>query len=124
MADNERNIPGTSTSSDTPCSSRIARKAYKVRDDIDTAQICEPSPTNMPSQVCHACANPLSRVQQAFSSLRRQGTEIKRRQAPKNPNRLHYRNLVLQNEWLRVNVFDAMGNYLFCQRNVSVLHFT
>ena len=26
-----------------------------------------------------------------------------------------YRNLVLQNEWLRANIFYTMGNYLLCQ---------
>ena len=32
-----------------------------------------------------------------------------------NEEQPYYRNLVHQNEWLRGNVFDAMGNYLFCQ---------
>ena len=26
-----------------------------------------------------------------------------------------YRDLVWQNEWLRENLFDAVGNYLYCQ---------
>ena len=29
-----------------------------------------------------------------------------------------FRNLVLKNEWLRGNIFDSMGNYLFCQECV------
>lgn len=26
----------------------------------------------------------------------------------------HYRDLVRQNEWLRQNIFDSLGNYLYC----------
>ena len=37
---------------------------------------------------------------------------------PKKTDRQHYRDLVAQNEWLRENIFDAMGNYLFCARCV------
>ena len=32
-----------------------------------------------------------------------------------NEEQPYYRNLVLQNKWLRGNMFNAMGNYLFCQ---------
>lgn len=57
----------------------------------------------------------------------RQGTELKKRKKrlpiPHHPERDHYRDLVLQNEWLQANVFDAMGNYLFCQECiVKALH--
>ena len=36
-----------------------------------------------------------------------------------NEEQPYYRNFVLQNEWLRGNVFDAMGNYLFCQECID-----
>ena len=32
--------------------------------------------------------------------------------APKHKDRVHYRNVVAQNEWIRGNIFDAMGNFL------------
>ena len=47
-----------------------------------------------------------------------QGTELKKRKKinphPKRPHFDHYRDLKKQNDWLHSNVFDAMGNYLFC----------
>lgn len=121
MAEVSSSVLDTSTVSDTPCSSRNIRKrrhessastyvagksrpAYKVCGNINAAQKHLESPTNMPQQVCHTCINPLSRVQQTFFGLKRQRTEIKRRQPPKNVDKPHYRNLVLQNEWLRANV--------------------
>ena len=74
----------------------------------------------------HTCLNrfattsvALSRVQQSFFGLKMQGSEIKRRRVPTNEDKQHYRNLVAQNEWLRANVFDAMGNYLFCQQCIT-----
>ena len=33
---------------------------------------------------------------------------------PKHPDRVCYRDLKRQNEWLKGIVFDAMGNYLYC----------
>ena len=33
---------------------------------------------------------------------------------PKRPDVVPYRDKNAQNAWLRSNVFDAMGNYLFC----------
>lgn len=44
---------------------------------------------------------------------------IRRRRTPKNVDKSHYRNLVLQNEWLHATVFDAMGNNLFCQECIT-----
>ena len=120
MADSVGGTPESSTNSTTPSSSRTlrkrsresyvdtymdgrSRKAYKLRKDIDTAQKCMGSPSNMPEQVCHNCSVALSRVQQSFFGLKRQCSEIKRRRIPKNEDKQHYRNLVAQNEWLRAN---------------------
>ena len=33
---------------------------------------------------------------------------------PKRGDATHYRDLVRQNEWLRSNMFDSLGNYLYC----------
>ena len=60
---------------------------------------------------------------EAFHQLKHRGSELKKRKQklpnPKHPDRPHYRNLILQNEWLRANVFDSVGNYLFCQECVK-----
>lgn len=69
--------------------------------------------------VCITCSEALSRVQQLFFLSKRQGSEIKRRQVPKNQDKQHYRNLVVQNEWLHANVLDAMGNYLYSQQCIT-----
>ena len=34
--------------------------------------------------------------------------------SPIRPDGKHYRDIKCQNEWLRQNIFDVMGNYLFC----------
>ena len=54
--------------------------------------------------------------------MKRQGSELKRRKLinphPKKQDKEHYRDLVKQNDWIRNNIFDATGNYLFCCRCV------
>ena len=68
--------------------------------------------------VCPQCAPILSRYSETFKNLVHQGTELKRRKAinphPKKPDTTHYRDVVQQNDWLRNNVFDSLGNYLYC----------
>ena len=136
MADSVGSTPESSTGSTTPSSSRTlrkrsresyvdtymdgrSRKAYKLRKDIDTAQKCMGPPPHMPEQVCHTCTVALFRVQLSLFGLKRQGSEIKRRRVPTNEDKQHYRNLVARYEWLCANVFDATGNYLFCQQCIT-----
>ena len=38
---------------------------------------------------------------------------------PCKPDVQHYRDLVKQNEWLRNNIFDPLGNFLFCSPCVN-----
>lgn len=49
-----------------------------------------------------------------------QGSDLVRKKGinppPKKADTTHYRDLVSQNEWLRQHLFDAVGNYLYCQR--------
>ena len=51
-------------------------------------------------------------------SMVHQGSALKRRKSanphPKRGDATHYRDLVRQNEWLRSNMFDSLGNYLYC----------
>lgn len=79
---------------------------------------------NYQAGVCTSCAPVLSKYTDTFRGLKRQGSELKRRKKinlePKRVNFDHYRDLIKQNEWLRGNVFDAMGNYLFCCKCIHI----
>ena len=76
-----------------------------------------PSPS-----ACNSCAPVLEKYEETFKGLLRQGSELKRRKIinpnPRKPNFQHYRDVVKQNEWLRSNIFDPMGNFLFCAKCV------
>ena len=80
----------------------------------------EPSDWN--DNVCKSCAPISMKYSWTFKGMKRQGTELKRCKSinphPKQPAREQYRDLVKQNEWLRNNVYDSLGNYLFCSRCV------
>lgn len=96
------------------------RSVYKVRSkDLETSLQLSPSLEG----VCSTCTSGLAGIAVGFIQLRQQGTELKKRKAklphPKCPEREHYRDISAQNEWLRGNVFDAMGNYLFCHNCIK-----
>ena len=109
----------------------ISRKAYRVKQDIEDAQMRMGSPPTLSVKVCHSYSNPLSCIKEMFNGLKRQGSDLRKRRGEHTRRHIHdsrlrtnsYRNLVLQNEWLRANIFDTMGNYLFCQECVCVLHY-
>ena len=46
------------------------------------------------------------------------GSELKKRKRlnpnPKRAGAVQYRDIVCQNNWLKSNVFDSLGNYLYC----------
>ena len=97
-----------------------ARSVYKVRSkDLERSLSLSPSLEG----VCQSCASGLSGIAVGFCKLRQQGTELKKRKSrlphPKHPERDHYRDINAQNEWLRGNVFDAMGNYMFCHECIK-----
>ena len=68
--------------------------------------------------VCDQCSSVLKRYAPTFKAMLRQGSELKTKKAvnphPKRSDMAHYRDIVTQNDWLRKNVFDSVGNYLFC----------
>ena len=69
--------------------------------------------------VCAQCYPVLSRHADTFKGMVHQGTELKKKKLnpyPKRPESdlVHYRDITKQNEWLRENVFDSLGNYLYC----------
>ena len=95
-----------------------SQKAYWLHEDL--AKSVEGSPPVMEG-VCSMCQQWLTRIAEGFNCLRHQGTELKKRMKilphPKHPDRTYYRNTIAQNEWLRANVFDSMGNCFV--KNVS-----
>lgn len=78
-------------------------------------------------EVCIKCKPVLSRYQLMFQSFVHQGSELKRRKStnphPKRPDMQHYRNLKAQNEWIRSNVFNAMGT-TYSVHNAFAEHFS
>ena len=86
----------------------------------DNAEHPEPGPGPGPSGagVCSKCRPVLSRYTPMFTGLIHQGSELKKRKHlnphPKRPLTVHYRDLKRQNDWIRENMFDPMGNYLYC----------
>ena len=60
----------------------------------------------------------LSRHIAEFKGTVRTGSELKRRKRlnpnPKHTGAVQYRDVSRQNNWLKANVFDSMGNYLYC----------
>ena len=90
-----------------------ARGVYQLRSkDLETAMDLSPTIEG----VCSACASGLSGIASGFWKLKHQGTELKKRKTKTltHNEREHYRDINAQNEWLRGNVFDSVGNYLFC----------
>ena len=69
--------------------------------------------------VCAQCYPVLSRHADTFKDMVHQGTELKKKKKinpyPKRPESelVHYCDITKQNEWLRENVFDSLGNYLY-----------
>ena len=41
---------------------------------------------------------------------------------PRKPDKSHYRNLVAQNQWIRSNLFDGLGNYRYCQACITAVY--
>lgn len=78
----------------------------------------EASSSSADTSVCPQCAPVLSRYSDTFKGLVHQGSDLKRKKAvnphPKRVDLTHYRDIVKQNDWLRQNVFDSLGNYLYC----------
>ena len=66
------------------------------------------------SEVCSTCVSSLDQIADSFKQVKHHGTELKKKkkrrlQEPKDPDCDHYRNVSIQNEWIRGNLFDAMG---------------
>lgn len=82
---------------------------------------CDAQPgTSASGGICSKCYPVLSRWQDTFKRLIHQGSERKKRKnrypSPKRKDIGPYRDLKAQNSWLINNVFDSLGNYLYCCR--------
>ena len=70
------------------------------------------------SGICVQFKPVLDRYADTFKSMVHRGTELKKRKHmtpnPKCTGATPYRDLKRQNEWIQCNVFDTMGNYLYC----------
>lgn len=108
-----------------------SRKVHKLRKDITTGfkegllpepgiGADGPSTSGTP---CPTCKPVLEQIKSNFLSLVRSDLELRHSKRvlpnPVKPDKLHYRNLVAQNEWIRSNLFDALGNYRFCQTCIT-----
>ena len=105
-----------------------ARKSYTHRltlnssleEDADFEQPgtsgANSSAPRVSSCVCVTCRPILSRY--SDKGLIHQGSELKKRKRLnphlKCPDMTHYRDLNCQNDWIRENLFDPMGNHLYC----------
>lgn len=63
--------------------------------------------------VCSRCLPVLSHYKEMFQGLIHQGSELKKRRLM-SPDREVHVDVKHQNEWLLNNVFDPLGNYLYC----------
>ena len=109
-----------------------SRKPHKLRTDLQrglsddtTSHSDARNDTSTRKSPCTTCDPVLKQLKLHFDSLVRQGLDLRKRKrkllSPRKPNKLHYRNLVAQNKWIRSNLFDALGNYKYCQRCITLI---
>ena len=98
--------------SDTSLEGSLLQSSFEDSETISQDIAGKEQPT------CESCAPVLQKYATTFKGMVQQGSALKRRKninpSPRKVNFQHYRDLVKQNEWLRNNIFDPMGNYLFC----------
>ena len=100
-----------------------ARHPYR-HTPVLRASLAESPEASTSERICAQCKPILSRYADTFKELVHQGSQLKRVKHlypnPKRSDCTHYRDLKRQNEWLRANVFDTMGNYLYCCQCIRI----
>ena len=100
-----------------------ARHPYR-HTPVLIASLAESPEASTSERICAQCKPILSRYADTFKELVHQGSHLKRVKHlypnPKRSDCTHYRDLKRHNEWLRANVFDTMGNYLYCYQCIRV----
>ena len=98
-----------------------ARKSYTHGSTLNSSleeDAEQPGPSGVRDAVCAKYRPRRSHYSVSFKGLIHQGSELKKRKHlnphPKRPDTIHYRNVKSQNDWICENLFDPMGNYLFC----------
>lgn len=104
-----------------------ARRSYRRRADLD-ASLEESGQSEVRedfARVCAKCRPILSLYKDLFIELTQRGSKLKKRKHayPSPKCSVPYRDIKKQNEWIRENIFDPMGNYLFdCACVVAALN--
>ena len=99
-----------------------ARRAHKhspsLRVSLEEGSSSQTLETEDTSGVCPQCYPVLSRYSTTFKEMLHTGTELKKRKIinprPKRSDFTQYRDVARQNQWMRANLFDSIGNYLYC----------
>lgn len=98
-----------------------SRKVHKLRHDVEEGLRAE-----QPNHPCTSCKPALEKMLDVFQSFVRSDIELRHRKRvlpePRKPDKLHFRNLVAQNEWIRNNLFDGLGNYCYCQACITEVY--
>lgn len=92
-----------------------ARRPYRHTPFLEWS-LTEDSEASSSDGICPQCRPILSCYSQTFGEMVHTGTELKRKKvntSPKHVNSIPYRDVKQQNEWIRSNIFDSMGNYLY-----------
>ncbi|XP_070578689.1 uncharacterized protein [Ptychodera flava] len=105
----------------------VSRSSYTLRLDLTrqlTRRDCEfdgnCKSKASTSDVCSICEPVLTQAAVSFFTIQHWGNVLKKRQSahqePVKGSNRQWRNIVEENRWIRGNLFDPAGNYLFCQQ--------
>jgi hypothetical protein len=138
MSQQEKEVTTRKRKGADACSAYLdgkSRKVHKLRHDVEvglkegvqSSSTVEPagdsSEQSTSSGSCFTCKPVLELFKPTFQSLVRADIELRHSKTvlpnPVKPDKIHYRNLVAQNQWIRSNLFDALGNYKFCQTCIN-----
>ncbi len=96
----------------------LAGEARRPHSHTRTVRLSLEEAGSSATGVCSQCHPVLVRYADIFKCMIHQGSELIRRKNinpyPKRRDVTHYRDMNKQNQWLRENVFDSVGNYLYC----------
>ena len=104
-----------------------SRKVHKLRNDAEQGLKADQAHARETTHgPCTSCRPALEKLQPVFDSFVRSDLELRHSKRvlpePKKPDKTHYRNLVAQNEWIRSNLFDGLGNYRYCQSCITEVY--
>ena len=97
------------------------KKGLSESSESSSDEVLQPPQRKKPCKECLQCAPVLSKLLVAFEQHGKHTVQQRRKRLmvypyPKKQSSIPYRNLVQQNRWLRDNLFDSQGNYIYCSR--------